>query len=355
VNAVGRSTALAALIALAASAGARAAPWREPAEYGFRPDLNGGVWEKGPNLPAPRQDAAAAVLGGRIYLVGGFGPHDVQEDTTLVLEPVEPISASPQPLAQRVGSWTSVAPIPAAIDHAGAAALEGFVYVVGGRVGRKVSAAMWRYDPADDTWTPRAAMPIARYAPIVLAVDEKLYVIGGQTTRGRDELSIEVYDPAYDSWTLKHGELTVEREAAAGAALDDEIAIVGGHDHGQNNTDACDLWKPDADRWRSCTPTRDARSDFGLAQTGGQLMAIGGFDLKTGRSDQTTEISEAGAMGWRSGPWMPFPRHGMSIAVLGTTIWVIGGSAWFGAAPMDSVLRYVSPSVRVKLGPRVRP
>ena len=346
---------LAALLLLGSAWRASAAPPPEAVEYGFRPDLNGGVWEKGPNLPWPRQDAAAAVLGGRIYLIGGYGPHDQQQDTTLVLEPVEPTSASPQPLARRVGAWTSAAPIPAAIDHAGAAALDGFLYVAGGRVGRRVSGAMWRYDPAADTWTPRAAMPIARYAPILLAADGRLYVIGGQTTRGRDELGIEVYDPAYDSWTLKRDELPVEREQAAGAVLGHEIAIVGGHDHAQRNTAACDLWNPEADRWRSCAWLRSARSDFALAQTGERLMAVGGSDLRTGRVDQTTEISETDAAGWRSGPWMPFPRHGLSVAVLGTTVWVIGGSAWFSVSPTDSVLRYVSPSVRVKLGPRVRP
>src|SRR6202165_3134611 len=59
----------------------------QPDLYRDAPDLNKGVWVRGPNLPSPRQDVAAAVLAGRIYLIGGFGPHNQQMDTTLVWEP----------------------------------------------------------------------------------------------------------------------------------------------------------------------------------------------------------------------------------------------------------------------------
>jgi len=44
-----------------------------PDDYVLRPDLNNGRWVEGPTLPAPRQNAAVAVLNGRIYLIGGFG------------------------------------------------------------------------------------------------------------------------------------------------------------------------------------------------------------------------------------------------------------------------------------------
>jgi len=345
---------LAAACVLAAESAPHAAA-AQTAEGEFRSDLNGGVWQKGPPLPAPRQDAACAVVGGRIYLIGGFGPRDAQTDTTFVLEPQVPATAAPAPFLQRVGRWTTAAPIPVSVDHAAAAALDGYVYVVGGRQGRRVSGGLWRYDPSADAWEQLASMPIARYAPTLTAFGEKLYVLGGQSTGGRDERSVEMFDPLQNMWTLISRELDIEREAAAAAVVDQKIALVGGHDHAQDNLTSCDLWDPLADAWSTCARLHDPRADFGLAAVEGRLMAIGGYDLRRDLADQTTEISEPAVRGWLSGPWMPFPRRAMAVASIGGTIFVMGGSAYFGVAPLDSVLLYVSPITRVRLGPRVRP
>jgi hypothetical protein len=52
------------------------------------------------------------------------------------------------------------------------------------------------------------------------------------------------------------------------------------------------------------------------------------------------------------GRWLPAPRKGMSIAVVGHTVWVIGGSNWDAVSPTANVLRYVIPLVKVKFGGR---
>ena len=84
-----------------ASPAAAAAPTREPPIEVAAPDLNKGVWVHGPNLPSPRQNASAAVIAGRIYLIGGFGPRNEQMDTTLVWEPQ--VAGSPRGEAERAG------------------------------------------------------------------------------------------------------------------------------------------------------------------------------------------------------------------------------------------------------------
>ncbi|MBV8596904.1 MAG: hypothetical protein JOZ50_11755, partial [Candidatus Eremiobacteraeota bacterium] len=113
-----------------------AAPTREPPVEVALPDLNKGVWVHGPNLPSPRQNAAAAVIAGRIYLIGGFGPRNEQMDTTLVWEPQ--VAGSPRGEAERaglrLGLWTYAARIPEPVDHAAAVAVGPYIYVAGGRI-----------------------------------------------------------------------------------------------------------------------------------------------------------------------------------------------------------------------------
>lgn len=356
--AAGAAAILAAMSA-AGTFGSAAAQNRDQGEE-YRAELNAGAWAAGPNLPEARQDAAAAVVGGRIYVVGGYGPRAKQEDTTLVLEPqIIPAASPPADVKtaaalSRLGTWSYAAPIPQAIDHAAACELGGFLYVAGGRIGRRVSSRLWRYDPATDQWTALASMPIARYAPTLTGFDGKLYLIGGQTQGWHDPLAIEVYDPATDAWSVIKWGLSVEREQAASVILGNKIALVGGHDHEQIDLTDCDLFDPENGVWSSCARLHQARADFGLAEVHERLMAIGGFSLRADIGTQTSEISSQQARGWTGGPWMPSPRHGMSVVTLGNIIYVIGGSAWSGVAPMESVLRYVSPVTRVRLGPRVQ-
>ncbi|MBV8366256.1 MAG: hypothetical protein JO194_07125 [Candidatus Eremiobacteraeota bacterium] len=331
-------------------------------------DLNKGVWVHGPDLPSARQDAAVAVMDGRIYLVGGFGPHDEQMATLLVLEPTFP---SPQanpgvagPIVSHPGEWRLASTIPESVDHAAAAGLGGYLYVAGGRIEDLVTNKFWRYDPIDDSWMELPSLPFPRYGPMMQAVNGKLYLLGGQSSHGNDETSMFIFDPATNTWRTEEYVLGDSRFLAASVVINEKIYVVGGRDRNQNSLRTCDVYDPARDRWGACSSMHVGRSDFGLAAVNGRLMAIGGENYAGSAQDQesaitfegdlrrtvtqTTEISSSSIGGWISGPWMPYPRHGMAVASLGNQIWVIGGAPYSGTAPVTSVLRFVSPVTQIK-------
>lgn len=322
-----------------------------PEAFDLRADLNAGAWVRGPNLPSPRQDAAAVALAGRVYLVGGFGPHLQQMNTTLVWEP-QIATGEPRGEIERAGSklgvWTYAAPIPESVDHAAAAAAGSSIYVAGGRIENVVSNKFWRYDTDTDSWDELPSMPIPRYGAVMQAFGDKLFLIGGAVSHGRDATSLEIFDISTNQWSVREYGLSGERIALESAIIDDKIAIVGGRDDQERNLDFCDLYDPVRGGWSVCSPLRLPRSDFGLSAVNGRLVAVGGDDLRDYRPTQTMEISEPAIRGWLGGPWMPSPRHGMAQVTLGNIVWVIGGSSSTGTAPSAIVLRYVSPIVKVK-------
>jgi len=348
-----------AIIALATarSASADDAP---PQQATYALDPHAGSWLHGPNLPAPRQDSAVAVLDGHIYVIGGFGPGGSPTTSNFVLEQpagtnLTPSASAPPAPVFPVGSWTTARAIPEAIDHAAAAALDGFIYVAGGSVEKLVSNKFWRYDPSDDSWATMPPLPVPRYAATMQAFGGKLYLIGGASSHAQDERSIEVFDPATASWSLINDALGSEREQSETAVFAGKIVLVGGRDREEHNMASCDLYDPAHNGWTVCSNLHLARSDFGLASVEDRLFAIGGGNLLTGTTTQTTEISGRNGEGWMDGRWLPFPREGMSVAVLGHIVWVIGGSSSDSTSPTASVLRYVIPVVKVKLGGRAPP
>ena len=374
------SAALAVAAALPASGAAEVG-----SDTGVVVDLNKGVWVRGPDLPSARQDAAVAVMDGRIYLAGGFGPHDKQMATLLVFEPTFPSPvANPNvagPIVSRPGEWREAATMPEPVDNAAAAGMGGYLYVAGGRIEDLVTNKFWRYDPIGDAWTELPSMPFPRYAPMLQAVNGKLYLFGGQSSHGNDDTSMMIFDVAKNSWRTEEYALGEERYMAGSVVLDGLIYLVGGRNRDQVSLQSCDVYDPARDRWRSCTNMRLGRADFGLASVNNRLMAIGGENYAASSSElsvttmaigrennnavatldpstltfdinrtitQTTEISSTDARGWISGPWLPFPRHGMAVAALGNQIWVIGGSPYSGTSPLTSVLRFVSPVTQVQ-------
>ncbi|MBV8460956.1 MAG: hypothetical protein JO009_08710, partial [Candidatus Eremiobacteraeota bacterium] len=300
-----------------------AAPTREPPVEVALPDLNKGVWVHGPNLPSPRQNAAAAVIAGRIYLIGGFGPRNEQMDTTLVWEPQ--VAGSPRGEAERaglrLGLWTYAARIPEPVDHAAAVAVGPYIYVAGGRIENLVTNKFWRYDAGNDSWIELPSLPIPRFDPTMQAIGDKLYVIGGAVSHGNDATSMMVYDIATAQWSVHAYATPYQRAGAASVVMDDRIVLLGGRDEYDRNLPFCDLYDPQIDHWYTCTGMHTPRSDFGLSAVNNRLVAVGGDNLALYQPTQTVEISERDIDGWMSGLWMPSPRQGMAQVTLGNVIW----------------------------------
>lgn len=148
------------------------------------------AWSAGPSMPRPLCAYAIAALEGNLYVFGGWDGSDYV-DTVLAYDPEQ----------QR---WAARAPMPTARGYAGAAAIEDQIYVVGGYDGRRDLAAVEAYAPARDSgqakpWTVRAPLPEGRAAPGVVALQSKLYVIGGGWERGR--ATAEQYDALTDRWS----------------------------------------------------------------------------------------------------------------------------------------------------------
>lgn len=168
-----------------------------------------GFWAMLAPMSAARPGAAVAAVGGKVYTIGGF-------DGLSVVKAYDPAT----------NTWAARSAKPTGVSDAGAAVIDGIIYVAGGNNGTTQVAALEAYNPATNTWTAKAPLPAALQGAAVVAVGSKLYVIGGYA--GSSYLTTcYAYDQPGNTWTTCSSLPGAPAYAAAGA-IDGKIYIWGG-------------------------------------------------------------------------------------------------------------------------------
>ncbi|MCO6450253.1 MAG: hypothetical protein J5I90_05635 [Caldilineales bacterium] len=273
------------------------------------PRVDRARWTERAAMFTPRSRAAAGVIDGRLYVVGG----ETSSDDTDALEVYDPES----------DSWQSLPPRPIAARGAAAAGIDGNLYVAGGCSDHEPLDRLDRFDPQSGEWQQLASLPEPRCGLALVSYNGRLYAAGGWDGSQVTD-SLFVYDIASDHWE-EGRRLPAPRAFAGAAMLRDVIYLAGGHD---GVSEQADLWAydPATDSWQALESLPEARSGISLAAEGNSIYAIGGGedgeDHLHERYNLTTGV-------WstidspRTGPW----RHSVA-AIIGPNLHIVGG--WAG-------------------------
>jgi N-acetylneuraminic acid mutarotase len=164
-------------------------------------------------MPEARAAAATAIVGGRLYVVGGVTPRGLAEEM-LVLD-----------LA--TGRW-STAPGPSPREHLAAAVSGGKLFVLGGRIGGADAniSTFESYDPATSTWQELTPVPEPRSGAGLASSGGLLVSAGGEETE-RTLRSVYAYDTKNGSWN-RLSNLPTARHGLALVAIQRRVYAVGG-------------------------------------------------------------------------------------------------------------------------------
>jgi N-acetylneuraminic acid mutarotase len=223
--------------------------------------FDGTRWVEETTLPGEGLNApAAALVDGRIYVLGGFGT------TTNV--PTATVRA--YDIASR--RWGTAAPLPEPRGGHAAVVLAGKIHVLGGGNDVETLALHSVYDPATDRWSEAAPLARAKGSPAAVVLDGKIWAIGGRS--GLDDFGdVEVYDPAEDSWSP--GPAIAPRDTAGAAVLDGAIHVFGGESQAQAET-LGDVLRLDDDEWRNVSTLPTPRSYARSVTVGDGVLVVGG-------------------------------------------------------------------------------
>jgi N-acetylneuraminic acid mutarotase len=192
-----------------------------PRTIAYDPATN--MWTDLANMPTARGAGACAVVGDKVYIVGGRPPgdnafevYDIPTNMWAVLPDL------PQTYPQR--------------NHIAAAAIDGKIYVAGGRYNGgsfsdPITDSVDMFDPATGMWSTRAKMLRPRGGVNGIAAYGCFYVWGGESAAAMEPNGVfpdhDVYNPKTDQWTAL-ARLPTPIHGVTGAAFVDGIIYIPG-------------------------------------------------------------------------------------------------------------------------------
>jgi N-acetylneuraminic acid mutarotase len=121
--------------------------------------------------------------------------------------------------------------------------------------------------------------------------------------------------------------MAAPRAYAGAGTIDDRIYVIGGYD-GQAELDTCEVYDPQQDQWDMCPPLNAPRGGVGVAVVGETLYVIGG-GWKSYLVENEYWTVSSDTPGWQtfSSPLLQTWRN-LGVAANGTFIYAVGG--WDG-------------------------
>ena len=238
------------------------------------------TWDAAAEIPTPRIGPRTAVFSNKIYVFGGYdlkGPWGA----TRYHKTVEVYDT-------QTDTWVKKQDMPTLRMPFATAVVDGKIYLIGGiRIevkdgvfgGKAITDLVEVYDPLSDRWEKRADMPTARSAGDAVVVDSKIYVLGGQARFARDLVGdyvthIEEYNPETDQWHQLR-DMPMFKFGFSTVAVDNEIYTIGGINNEVKRTDAVDVYNPTVDKWRKIEPLTIPKATT-VVVVNGTIYTLGG-------------------------------------------------------------------------------
>jgi len=257
--------------------------------------------------------------------------------------------------------------MPTARIAASAGVVEGKIYVFGGQavvLGPSLTTVEM-YDPATDTWDITLTdMPSGRSLLYGSAsvIDGKIYIIGGQGGPGNTpDSSIVVYDPATDTWDTTKADIPTPRVIPAMSVVNGKIYVIGGAtsgDFGSQGLNTVEAYDPATDTWdTTLTAMPTPRVQMITSAVNGMIFTIGGISEFTGTATfyAKVEVYDPATDTWDDNfTAMPTPRYGLTDGVVNGKIYAIGGNepGFIASSKVEELtFSIVSVEDNVSIGP----
>ncbi len=288
------------------------------------PPLTQGPWKKAAPSPFARVESPTAVVGGKLYLFGGFTEDLGASNHVDVYDPA-------------ANTWSRKGDMPTQLTHLNPAIDGDTIWFAGGFKGKHpgpVSSEVWKYAVETDTWTPGPALPERRAGGGLVVVKNRLHYFGGyhpdRDTNSGDHFSLLL--AGGKEWE-READLPDSRGHISAVELEGKIYALGG-DHGHDKTQidvaSCHRYDPATKQWSTLASLPEGRSHFESSTLihRGKILVVGG---RCNRSKPARNVVgdvlqyDPKTNGWQTVGAMPEKVLAPSAGIIGGKLIVTGG------------------------------
>jgi N-acetylneuraminic acid mutarotase len=174
--------------------------------------------------------------------------------------------------------WEARARMPVMKAGYSIVALNDKVYIIGGLTAPDTpSGSVEEYDPAANAWTGRKSMPTPRCRMGAVVLDGRIYAMGGKVKEGVVTGAVEAYDPIKDAWSVRRSLSKPVMGVAAAAANGKIYKLKGTELSGRNFNMLLDFeeYDPAADIWTKKAPWIWEKEPLEVVVADGRLFVVG--------------------------------------------------------------------------------
>lgn len=239
-------------------------------------------WEQLPG--GPKLTGLAMVeYQSKLYRVGGFTAKNKDDEDQSLWSQNSFACFDPA-----TGAWTDLPAMPSARSSHDAALIDGRLYVVGGWNMQGADKTTWLttalvcdLTQPDLKWNEIATPPFQRRAVSVAAFQGKLFVVGGMQESGGTTTEVGVYDPAANVWSSAPAlnGTGMEGFGTSSFAANDRLVVT-------SMSGAVQVLNEDATRWIPAGQVHEARFFHRqLTTADGRILLVGGASMQTGKTN----------------------------------------------------------------------
>ena len=208
------------------------------------------------------------------------------------------------------------------------------LYVAGGCTNSDCLAGLnalnQAYDLVNDSWTTKAPLPSNLNNTTGSVINGKFYVAGGMAACGPCTAltTLYVYDPLGNSWSTK-APMPVASRNDTSAVVNNILYVFGGYNAANTSVIAnVQAYDPSTDTWTAKTAMPTARSAASAVALNGIVYVMGG-NTNSGVIN-VVEAYDPATNTWSTTTPMITGRTGLVGATIGNVIYTAGGSAIAG-------------------------
>ncbi|XP_039601369.1 kelch-like protein 35 [Polypterus senegalus] len=210
--------------------------------------------------------------------------------------------------------WTPAATVPGGLKSEFAVCtLQNDIYVSGGHINSK---AVWRYMSKLDAWVQVAPLNKGRWRHKMVALQGKIYVVGGFDGNGR-VASVECYNSFTNEWHPVAALLEAVSSAAV-TTCHNKLFVIGGAVNDQTNTNQVQCYDPDEDKWIHMAPTPFYLRCLNAVTLDKTIYVVGGLMEK-----MYSYVPEKNL--WSEAVTLPGPLESCGMAICHGKMYILGG------------------------------